>query len=83
MPILLLAEVSPPSVRNWTLNNVINKRIAAEYSIAYIDITPISRTGLDHPSLLAIDGLHPSAAQYKEWIEMILPYLELMGTADP
>ena len=52
--------------------NAINKRIASEYNIAYIDITPISRTGLDRPSLLAIDGLHPSELQYGEWVEEIL-----------
>lgn len=52
--------------------NAINKRIAAKYNIAYIDITPISRTGLDHPSLVAIDGLHPSGEQYGKWVEEIL-----------
>ena len=57
--------------------NAINKRIAAEYSIAYIDITPISRTGLDHPSLVAIDGLHPSELQYRKWVEEILNHLDL------
>ncbi len=57
--------------------NAINRRLAAEYNIAYIDITPISRTGLDHPTLLAIDGLHPSGSQYGKWVEEILNYLDL------
>jgi len=52
--------------------NAINQRIAAEYKIAYIDITPISRNGLDNPSLVAGDGLHPSADQYRQWVQAIL-----------
>ena len=63
--------------------NAINKRLASEYDIAYIDITPISRNGLKDPSLVAIDGLHPSADQYKQWIGKILTSLELRETTDP
>lgn len=62
--------------------NAINKRLAAKYDIAYIDITPISREGLNNPSLVAVDGLHPSGVQYHEWIDLILPNLELKGVAD-
>jgi lysophospholipase L1-like esterase len=36
----------------------------------FVDITGISRR---HAGLVADDGLHPSAAQYSLWIEMILP----------
>jgi lysophospholipase L1-like esterase len=34
----------------------------------FVDITAISR---HHPDLLADDGLHPSAAQYRLWVEAI------------
>ena len=37
---------------------------------AFVDIAPISR---EFPSLLAGDGLHPSAAQYALWAEAALP----------
>lgn len=57
--------------------NAIKKRIAAEYGIAYIDITPISRQGLNNPSLVAGDGLHPSGDQYREWVKSIIPRLRL------
>jgi lysophospholipase L1-like esterase len=36
----------------------------------FVDITAISRT---HPTLVADDGLHPSAAQYALWVEAIEP----------
>ncbi len=57
--------------------NAINLRIAAEYKIAYVDITPISREGLNNPSLVAGDGLHPSADQYQQWVQAILPRITL------
>ncbi len=57
--------------------NTIKKQLAAEYGIAYIDVTTISRLGLLKPSLVAGDGLHPSATQYKEWVREIIPRLDL------
>jgi acyl-CoA thioesterase-1 len=56
--------------------NTITRQVAEEYKIAYIDITPISRTGLNVPSLVASDGLHPSGEQYAGWVEEILSYSE-------
>ena len=38
--------------------------------VHFVDITTISRHA---PSELASDGLHPSAAQYAQWVEAILP----------
>jgi len=57
--------------------NLIKKNLAATYGIAFIDITPISRLGLVNPSLVALDGLHPSGEQYGEWVKEILPRLQL------
>jgi lysophospholipase L1-like esterase len=57
--------------------NAIKSRIAAEYGIAYIDITPISRNGISDPSLVALDGLHPSGEQYKLWVQAIVPRLKV------
>lgn len=53
--------------------NAANKQITESYGIRYIDITPISREGLDHPELVASDGLHPSGEQYTRWVSAILP----------
>lgn len=57
--------------------NNIKKRIADEYQIAFVDITPISREGLSNTSLVAADGLHPSELQYKRWVEAIIPRLHI------
>jgi len=57
--------------------NEIKRRVAAEYKVAFIDITPISREGLSNSSLLADDGLHPSEVQYGQWVEAIIPRVRL------
>ncbi|MCP4313264.1 MAG: SGNH/GDSL hydrolase family protein [Bacteroidetes bacterium] len=57
--------------------NTINRRLAESYGISYIDITPISRTGLEKTSLVAGDGLHPSAEQYGEWVKKIIPQCKI------
>jgi lysophospholipase L1-like esterase len=57
--------------------NALNRQVATEYGITYVDITPISREGREEPGLVASDGLHPSARQYGRWVEEILPYLDI------
>ncbi len=54
------------------LFNASNKRISDSLQLNYVDITPISRRGLDDPDLVAGDGLHPSAEMYGLWVETIL-----------
>ncbi|MEA2342468.1 MAG: hypothetical protein QOF63_637, partial [Thermoanaerobaculia bacterium] len=39
----------------------------------YADITPVSRK---NPTLVAPDGLHPSAAMYAQWVTVISPQAE-------
>lgn len=56
--------------------NEINRRVAQEYGILRVDITPISRRGLEDPELVAGDGLHPSGEQYREWVEQIIQSLD-------
>jgi hypothetical protein len=60
--------------------NDINYRIAVEYGLTYVNITTISRRGLDEPDLVASDGLHPSGAQYALWVEAILSWIAGEGT---
>ncbi|MEM8524573.1 MAG: SGNH/GDSL hydrolase family protein [Bacteroidota bacterium] len=49
--------------------NEINQRIARKYEVAYHNITPISRKGMEQPSLVAEDNLHPSGEQYQLWVD--------------
>lgn len=52
--------------------NAVNAKIAKEKGVNYLDITPISRTGLEKPELVANDGLHPSGTMYGLWIDEFL-----------
>ncbi len=53
--------------------NSINWEESVRAGVVYVDITPISREVERHPELIASDGLHPSAVQYKYWVELIEP----------
>ena len=57
--------------------NTVNKQIAQEYHIPWVDVTAPSRKGLENPELIAEDGLHPSARQYGLWVGEIRPLLVL------
>jgi lysophospholipase L1-like esterase len=52
--------------------NTINKSMAGEFGISWVNVTPTSRDGLTNPGLVAKDGLHPSGIQYREWVRKIL-----------
>jgi lysophospholipase L1-like esterase len=56
--------------------NSINKIISESYKVNYVDITPISRLGLQHPDLVASDGLHPSGIMYTQWVQEIMKRIE-------
>lgn len=53
--------------------NDINKKISDNHQVHYVDITPESRLAGADNSLLAGDGLHPSAKEYSRWTNMLLP----------
>lgn len=57
--------------------NAVCKRITESYGATFINITDISRKGLEDPGLVASDGLHPSGKQYALWVERILENLHL------
>ncbi|MBT8266257.1 MAG: SGNH/GDSL hydrolase family protein [Bacteroidia bacterium] len=42
--------------------------------ITFVNITDISRLGLDVPELVAADGLHPSTLAYTRFVERLLPF---------
>jgi len=51
--------------------NAANKTISEKYNVNYIDITPWTREAANDQSLVASDGLHPSAKEYKRWSEKL------------
>lgn len=53
--------------------NAAKKTLCETYGVHYVNVTDISRLGLAQPSLVASDGLHPSVAQYTEWLKRLLP----------
>lgn len=57
-------------------SNVVMERLAGKRGIAYVDIFDLSLRAADDRSLVASDGLHPSGAQYRSWVERILPVVE-------
>ncbi len=58
--------------------NEINKEIATENRVHYVNVTEISRRAAEDPTLLASDGLHPSAKMYAEWVELTVPVTKSM-----
>ncbi len=56
--------------------NAANEAITRSMGVAYAQITPISREGLNDPSLVAGDGLHPSGKQYGLWVGVMKPIVK-------
>jgi lysophospholipase L1-like esterase len=57
-------------------NNAIVTEEARARGIAVIDIHDLSLRAAGDRSLVAVDGLHPSGAQYALWVERIAPAVE-------
>ncbi len=55
--------------------NAVNKSITEGKGIKYVNITDLTREGLDKPEYVAGDGLHPSGKMYTRWVERIVPAL--------
>ena len=55
--------------------NMINREITNALYCNYVDITPYTREAAANPLLIANDGLHPSAMDYKRWAERMIPEL--------
>lgn len=56
--------------------NAANREIAEKHGVRYFYITDLTRKGLDDPSLVAPDGLHPSGKMYALWAEHIAAGLQ-------
>ena len=53
--------------------NAFSKQISNQKSVKFIDITDITREGLNDPDLVASDDLHPSEKAYTKFIERLFP----------
>jgi lysophospholipase L1-like esterase len=51
--------------------NRINEAITKSFGITYIEITEGSRQATNDPSLVAVDGLHPSGKEYAKWAQKL------------
>lgn len=60
--------------------NAANKTIARSYGTHYINITPLTREASKDLTLLAKDGLHPSAKDYCRWAEKVAAKIETILT---
>jgi lysophospholipase L1-like esterase len=56
--------------------NGINAEETKRAGARYADVTPISRRAATDATLVAPDGLHPSAAMYSQWVTIIFPQAE-------
>ncbi|HEX4877742.1 MAG TPA: SGNH/GDSL hydrolase family protein [Chitinophagaceae bacterium] len=56
--------------------NKVNRQVAQLYKVHYINITPWTREAATDLSLLAADGLHPSAKEYQRWAESLQQFFK-------
>lgn len=56
--------------------NQVAKEECERLGIAFVDITPISRTAKNAISQIADDGLHFSGKMYRQWAEKALPTVQ-------
>lgn len=54
------------------LFNAAAASVANSSEVAFLSIVDISRQGLDDPELVSEDNLHPSAKQYRRWVEEVI-----------
>lgn len=56
--------------------NAASELIAAKYKVQYINITNSTREASKEPSLLTLDGLHPSGKEYAKWAKEVADYIQ-------
>ena len=52
--------------------NAFANKISEKENVAFINITPITRKGLEDKTLVASDGLHPSKEAYNKFIPLLI-----------
>lgn len=64
--------------------NAILSDASRQHGVAHVDIHDLSLRAATDPSLVAEDGLHPSAAQYALWVDRIAPVVaDLVAQLEP
>ena len=53
--------------------NAFAESYCATKEVTFVNITDITRLGLENPALVASDNLHPSELAYKKFVERLLP----------
>lgn len=62
------------------LYNDFAKKTSESKNVKFLNITDITRRGLNDPRLVASDGLHPSEKAYTKFVERLLPFcLEIIN----
>lgn len=65
---------NPSTISNQLDNyNTFAKSHAESLGITFLNITDITREGLNNPNLVASDNLHPSQLAYRKFVERMLP----------
>ncbi len=62
-------------------NEILHEETMAR-GIGWVDISDVADDVPSDPSLVARDGLHPSAKQYSGWVELIAPVARALLTED-
>lgn len=62
--------------------NAVSRAVCAANAVAFVDVSRVSRLFGHEADMLAGDGLHPSAAMYREWTMLALPVARRL-LADP
>lgn len=56
--------------------NTFAENYCTNNQVAFVSITDITRMGLSNPNLVASDGLHPSEAAYKMFVDRMMPKIK-------
>jgi lysophospholipase L1-like esterase len=69
------AEYGDPATQSAAIRrfNRVLEEAATSRDIAFVDIHDLSLRAEADPRLIAADGLHPSAEQYRLWVDRIAP----------
>lgn len=65
-------STSQVSIELDTYNNY-SQAAAKSKGVSFLNITDITRKGVEQPELVAEDGLHPSGMAYKKFVERLYP----------
>ena len=74
------ADYGDPAERHDAIaaENAAMARLAGVHGIAFVDIFDLSLGAAQDRALVADDGLHPSGAQYRRWVDRLAPVVETL-----